>query len=104
MANTNLIAFRNCSMGKAELIQRLEAHYAADEITKGTYWQHGKGCAVGCSIHGSEYSDYERMLGIPRILAHLEDSIFEGLPSVEAKEFPLQFAHAIPAVVGRVST
>jgi len=34
-------------------------------------------------------------LGISRILARIEDGIFEGLPNERAKEFPLQFLNAI---------
>src|SRR5690606_30279367 len=80
-------------------LSRVRAHKAADEIIQGTYWENGKGCAVGCTIHGNTHSSYEDELGIPRILAHLEDRIFEGLPNADAKEFPAQFLEAIP--VGR---
>lgn len=84
---------------KNKYLDRLKAHYAADEIIKGRYWENGKGCAVGCTIHSGKHADYETELGIPRFLARLEDGIFEGLPNSEAKEFPIKFLSAIPVGV-----
>lgn len=34
-------------------------------------------------------------MGIPRVLARLEDGIFEGLPNEVAKDFPLRFLNAV---------
>ncbi len=88
-------AFHNDKKIKSNLLRQLLAHYKADEIIKGRYWENGKGCAVGCTIHGSDHQRYETELGIPKVLAGLEDKIFEGLPNREAKKFPLQFIKAI---------
>ena len=90
-----LKAFHGKQSIKDEYINRLKAHYKEDQIVKGQYWQDGKGCAVGCTIHGDDHKAYERELGIPMVLARLEDSIFEGLFNEEAKEFPLDFLSAI---------
>lgn len=90
-----LIAFHGKTSIRAEYIARVKAHAAADEIIQGKYWENGKGCAVGCTIHGSNHADYEKVLGIPQVLAHLEDRIFEGLQNGESKKFPLQFLSAI---------
>jgi hypothetical protein len=98
-------AFQNDPAVKAMYISRIKAHAAFDEIVQGTYWeegpfrdqiQHGRGCAVGCTIHSSEHSRYETELGIPRQLAYLQDRIFEGLALADAKDFPLAFLTAIP--------
>ena len=88
-------AFLNDTKVKEKYLSRVRAHASADEIIKGQYWEHGKGCAVGCTIHSSDHDKYEKLLGIPRWLAYLEDSIFEGLPNGEAKNFPEQFLSAI---------
>ena len=88
-------AFHNNPLTKEEYTNRLKDHYAADEIIKGIYWEKGKGCAVGCTVHSSNHLAYEIQLGIPQVLAKLEDEIFEGLPNELAKEFPLQFLSAI---------
>jgi hypothetical protein len=80
---------------KARYLARVEGHAAADEIIKGRYWEAGKGCAVGCTVHGASHDDYERELGIPGMLAWLEDVIFEGLPNRRAKDWPLAFLSAI---------
>lgn len=96
-------AYLNNPELKQQVIAGLQAHYEADEIIKGTYWQNGKGCAVGCILHDLNpgkspemYARFEIELGIPQIVARLIDKIFEGLPNEEAKEFPLKYMSAIP--------
>jgi hypothetical protein len=81
---------------KAKYLNRVSAHAEADEIIKGRYWENGKGCAVGCTIHGNNHAKYVTELGIPEWLARLEDTIFEGLPNGQAKGFPAAFLSAIP--------
>ena len=90
-----MLAFFNKSSVKRTYLARVRAHAKADEIIHGTYWENGKGCAVGCTIHGSDHGKYETELGIPRILAKLEDVLFERMANGHAKEFPLQFLSAI---------
>jgi hypothetical protein len=80
---------------KARYLARVEGHAAADEIIKGRYWEAGKGCAVGCTVHGASHAEFERDLGIPQMLAWLEDVIFEGLPNRMAKTWPERFLSAI---------
>ena len=91
-----MLAFQNPKYPKEAILAQLKAHQAAEEIVKGQYWENGKGCAVGCTIHGAAHGKYESRFGIPAQLAHLEDLIFEGLPNGEAKEWPLRFVRAIP--------
>lgn len=89
---------------KDELVAEIIKHREADQIIQRTYGSEvdgvWKGCAVGCAIHSlnvskgknlktSDHSVYETEFGIPRILARLEDRIFEGL-SVEDS---IPFAH-----------
>jgi hypothetical protein len=104
-----LRAFSYPGLDKVAFLAELQAHADADLIVKGTYWQDGKGCAVGCSLHSAavrlnlpagrvsfaDHASFETYLGIPQILARLEDRIFEGLPLAEAKLWPMQFAAAI---------
>src|SRR6266571_3756661 len=90
-----MLAFHGKQEVKDFYVSRVRAHYEADEIIHGRYWENGRGCAVGCSIHGSNHSAYETELGIPRILAHLEDCIFEGMGNGDSKEFPLRFLSVI---------
>lgn len=91
-----LKAFHNDQQIKEKYLSRVHAHRLADEIIKGQYWEGGKGCAVGCTIHSGEHDRYETELGIPRWLARLQDSIFEGLPNDQALDFPEQFLSSIP--------
>ena len=96
-----LTAYHNDHKVKADLLSSLKAHAKADRIVKGQYWEDGKGCAVGCTLdsvgHAShcDHMAYERKLGIPVMLARLEDTIFEGLSNGDAKEWPIMFAQAI---------
>jgi hypothetical protein len=90
-----MLSFHSDPLVKARYLARVEGHAEADEIIKGQYWEAGKGCAVGCTVHGASHGDYERELGIPRMLAWLEDVIFEGLPNRAAKTWPERFLSAI---------
>jgi len=93
---TPLRAFHENPAIKATYLARVRAHREADELIRGTYWEDGKGCAVGCTIHGSDHSAYERELGIPATLAYLEDQLFESLPTEAAQQWPEHFLEAIP--------
>ena len=88
-------AFHNDPAIKQKYVERVKAHMIADEIIHGKYWENDKGCAVGCTIHGSDHRKYETELGIPAILASLESRIFEGMNNGDSKEFPLRFLSAI---------
>jgi hypothetical protein len=100
-----LVAYHGKSEIKAKYLARVEAHAAADEIIHGSYWENGKGCAVGCTIHSGEHAAFETELGIPRMLARLEDTLFEGQKNGDAKTFPARFLAAIQpgADLSRVS-
>jgi hypothetical protein len=101
-------AYHNDPALKEQFVTLLKQHQAADQIVQGTYWSDGHGCAVGCSIESlrqikglrsvdhSNHALYEELIGVPRILARLEDGIFEGLPTKAAHEWPVRFAEAVP--------
>jgi hypothetical protein len=91
---SKLLAFHGQQAIKDKYLARVRAHKLADEIVHGKYWSNGKGCAVGCTIHSGDHSAYETELGIPRILARLEDGIFESLSNGRAVEWPEQFLNA----------
>lgn len=90
-----MIAYHGNPKIKTEILAQLAAHRAADELIQGRYWEYGKGCAVGCTVHGSDHSQYEPLFGIPQALAYLEDRIFEELPSAKAQAWPERFMRAI---------
>ncbi len=64
MQKATLISFHGKKSIKDEYIKRLEGHYKLDEIIKGQYWEGGKGCAVGCTIHSGRHDDFDTELGI----------------------------------------
>lgn len=90
-----LLAFHGDRKIKRMYLDRVIQHEKLDEIIKGIYWENGKGCAVGCTIHSSDHLAYESELGIPIILAKIEDLIFERLPLALAKTWPKRFLKAI---------
>lgn len=102
-----LRAYSYPGLDKATFLAELAEHAAQDRIVQGYYWENGRGCAVGCSLHSVQqrlglhsisYRDhglFEKYLGIPRILACLEDRIFEGLPADQARLWPQRFAEAV---------
>jgi hypothetical protein len=83
---------------KAFYLERVTEHERQDEILQHFgYWRDGRGCAVGCTLHSGDHGAYERELGIPAVLAQLEDAIFENLPVEGCQSWPRQFLQA-PAV------
>ena len=90
-----MLAYHGKPAIKAAILAQLAHHRAADEIVKGRYWENGKGCAVGCTLHSSNHAEYETRFGIPQMLARLEDCIFEGLPNAIAQLWPERFMSAI---------
>jgi hypothetical protein len=90
-----MLAYHSDPKIKSTILKQLRAHAKADEIIKGQYWNEGKGCAVGCTLHSSDHAEYESRFGIPLMLARLEDTIFEGLPNGRAQKWPIEFMAAI---------
>jgi hypothetical protein len=91
----DLVAFHGKQETKTKFLERVRAHREADELIKGIYWEKGKGCAVGCTVHSDDHGAYEKQLGIPRVLARLEDGLFEALPNGDAMLWPERFLSAI---------
>ena len=90
-----MLAYHSDPRIKMKVLSQLLRHAQADEIIKGRYWEDGKGCAVGCTIHSDQHAEYEDRFGIPQALARLEDCIFEGLPNGTAKAWPRRFMSAV---------
>lgn len=102
----NMLAFHGSQELKDFVLNQLAIHREADKLVKGQYWENGKGCAVGCTLqaislrngkeieHG-DHQNYESELGIPRIIAKLEDRFFEALPNGESQNWPEKFTNAI---------
>ncbi len=97
MTTTPLLAFHGDPKIKAKYLTRVRAHRAADQLVQGYgYWRDGKGCAVGCTIHGDSHTTYETELGIPWQIAVIEDDLFEAQPVELARTWPERFLKAIP--------
>ena len=90
-----LLAYHSKPAIKSKYLRRVRAHAKADKLVRGVYWEDGKGCAVGCTIHSNRHEDYEPELGIPWQLAVIEDNLFEMLPNAQAMTWPDRFLSAI---------
>lgn len=108
MPEVPLVAYHGDPNLKKMYLERVRRHRAADEIVQGTGWapsdgpshdavyQPGKGCAVGCTLQTYDHSLYPSLLGVPELLARVQDRIFENLSPSDALDFPEQFLDAIP--------
>jgi hypothetical protein len=90
-----MLAYHNDPTIKEQILAQLQAHHDADEFVKGVYWENGKGCAVGCTLHSDDHLEYESRFGIPVSVAHLIDALYEGLPNPRAKRWPIDVMSAI---------
>lgn len=87
-------AFHGSEEIKKKYLERVAMHRAADALVQGQGWEDGKGCAVGCTLEDYNHSLYPIELGIPEVLAHLEDSLFEGMLVEQAMLWPERFLSA----------
>ncbi len=94
-----MLSFHNDPAVKQKYLDRIIKHREMDNIIQGKGWENGKGCAVGCTLENYNHARYPIELGIPKWLAYLEDSIFEGLTIEKAKLWPELFLKSIPVGV-----
>ena len=107
---SNNLSFFNDQAIKNRHIEQAKRHYELDMLVTGTYEyiqnDFFRGCSVGCFAHEikpnfkSEAIDPHQIvaeyLNLPEWLIRLQDTIFEGLPPDERKEWHVQLAEAIP--------
>lgn len=108
---TALVAWNNDAAEKRAHLKEMRAHKKADALVKGDYGSmNGQfhGCAIGCGIYSlakrrglenvryGDHALYAKLTGIPQGILHLEDYLFENLPTEESKEWPVRFLSAIP--------
>ena len=81
----------------AELTLKVAKHIEADAVIQGEYWDGHKGCFIGCLTQSSDPKPAHERFGLPEPLLRIAESIFERLPTDDAKGF---FAE-LPKAVGR---
>jgi len=62
------------------------AHHAADEVVAGIYWTGGRGCFIGCAVHGQDPSPLIEETDIPLVWIRTAEAIFEGLARMYGPE------------------
>ncbi len=98
---------------KIEFLENSRAHFAADMLLKGTYSDVDaasfRGCSVGCHVHhifprkskiqianlDGKHGLVATHYGYPAWLAHLQDTIFEGLPNGESAKWHVLLAETL---------
>ena len=98
-----MLAYHNDEAVKAKYIARVRMHRALDHLAQGIGWSSGgpgddrtKGCAVGCTLEAYDHARYPVELGVPEVLARLEDQLFELQTPEDAMLWPERFLTAIP--------
>lgn len=57
-----MIAFHGKKSIKTHYVNQIKAHVKADELVQGYgYWQDGKWCAVGCTLHSANHAGRQSM-------------------------------------------
>ena len=81
-------------------IAEMEEHQRLDEYAQGDWFDTDTrvGCFYGCNMQTSERALEKAIVSmkLPPWLVYLSEKIFEGLPSEEAKTFPVRLIKAIP--------
>ena len=108
-----MLSYLNDKKLKQDMVKEMELHLKQDQFIKGVYSKTNgifKGCSIGCAIDSlnriknktipySQHSGLETELGIPKWLARLNDTLYEGLPTEKAGKFSVDFLKAIPVGV-----
>ena len=76
-----MLAFHNNPEIKAKFLERIESQIKKGLLRAGLGWDSETkcGCVIGSTICEYDHLKYADETGIPVEIAHLEDSIFEGL-------------------------
>lgn len=90
-----MLAYHNNSSVKSLYVNRFAAHRKADEVIQGQSFKNGRGCFVGCTLNEYSHDRFPVELGWPKWLAHLADTIFEGVPKSEAPQFGTDLLDAV---------
>ena len=80
------------------VMEQLREHRRLDQIVQGRYWEHGKGCNLGCLTHNNNnaHEAAERMFGIPQRIGYWLEAVFECLPKEDCAAWVIDSAEAIP--------
>jgi hypothetical protein len=94
-----MLSFFNEPTLKAALLARIDDHAEADAFLQGTYWREGKGCFIGCAIHGDNPMKFEQQYGLSVFVARLGEYYFENADRDDAILMPRAIIDAIPVGV-----
>ncbi len=80
---------------RERIISLSHTHRANDQIVQGVSWDGFRGCFIGCTLECYDRPKWSNAIGGPPQLPYLAESIFEGLPEIEAPDFHVEFLEAI---------
>lgn len=91
-------AFPDPLRPQAFYLERVRQHREAGELVRGIGYEwrggHLLACAIGCTVESYDHKLYPEFLGIPVVLAHLKDWLFQFLPEGYL-DWPERFLSAI---------
>ena len=101
MGNTDSTTMKTWDKATAtHWIAEMEEHQRLDRLRQGDWFDPATliGCFFGCATQSSEGALKKAIaeMKLPPWLVYLSEKIFEGLPSEEAKTFPVRWLKAIP--------
>ena len=90
-----MIAYHGKQEVKDIYVNRMQAHMDADELIRGTGFENGKGCAVGCTLNNYSHTQFASELGVPEEIGRLLDTLHEGTSAEVWPTLSLRFLNAI---------
>ena len=94
-----MLSYHNDPEVKAKYVARFVEHRRLDQVIQRYGFENGRGCFVGCTLNDYDHDKFPAELGWPVWLAHLSDTIFEGLHKSEAPQFGTDLLQAVPVGV-----
>ena len=98
-----MLTFHNDEAIKSDLLARLARRRLAGQIVQNgeTNWdsENETGDAIGVTLEGWRYQEYETRFGIPPLFARVQNDIFDFLSPTEFPMWPERFISAIPVGV-----
>jgi len=75
-------------------IERMKDHIEADELVRGTGFEDGKGCFIGCTFDRYDHEHAALSTGVPEWLWYLADELHENMSrSVDRGDMALKLLH-----------
>lgn len=79
----------------AQMRAEIALHLDQDRLIRGTYWDGGKGCFIGCLTHSNDPRKAEARFGLTVPIMRIAENIFEAMPDEDGRAFFAAFGDAV---------